>query len=676
MICTTKSYQRFKSAKGNFALMLGLVAMASGGLSLPAFAQDASVLKAEKAGPDMQWVDSMDLSQIEQGWGQAKARRSVGDNPITLAGVVYPHGVGSHAASTITIALKGAATHFASMVGIDDETGKKGSVIFIVKADGKQLAKTPVLHVGDSPQLISVDVTGAKQLTLEVDDAGDGITEDHGDWAGAILTLKKGSTVKPSIFTVPSAPPRIVLQQVSVVPQIHGARVVGATPGHPFLFLIAATGKGPLSYSAKGLPAGLTLNKENGVISGSLSSAGSTNVLLTVTGSKGVAKRQLTIVGGENKLSLTPPMGWNSWNVWAGKVDKKKVEDAADQMIASGLAAHGYSYINVDDTWEAGRDDQGNILSNEKFPDMPGLSAYIHDKGLKFGIYSSPGPKTCADFTGSYQHDDKDAATYAAWGVDYLKYDWCSYGEIVKDDHSIAADMKPYQIMGSALGKVNRDILYSLCQYGMGDVWKWGADPSINGNCWRTTGDITDNWGSLKSIFESQPGHEKYAGPGHWNDPDMLMVGIVGFGNTHPTGLKPNEQILHVSMWSLLAAPLLIGCDMTKLDPFTLALLANDEMIDIDQDPLGKGASLIIKKDGKQVWVRPLFDGTKAVGLVNTGSAPQTVTVKWADLGIKGAQPVRDIWLHKNVGTLKGSYSVEVPAHGCVMLKIGTAKKV
>ena len=206
---------------------------------------------------------------------------------------------------------------------------------------------------------------------------------------------------------------------------------------------------------------------------------------------------------------------------------------------------------------------------------MKALAAYVHSKGLRIGIYSSPGPTTCGGYTASWQHEQQDADTYAGWGIDYLKYDWCSYGDVATGD-GLERQIKPYRVMGAALRKEPRDIVFSLCQYGMADVWKWGA--TVDGNCWRTTGDIQDNWGSLRSIFTSQNGHEQYAGPGHWNDPDMLMVGIVGFGNTHPTHLKPNEQITHVSMWSLLSSPLLIGCDLTRLDPFTLALLTNDEV--------------------------------------------------------------------------------------------------
>jgi alpha-galactosidase len=638
------------------------------GASFPALAQNAPANSVS--------LETLDLSKITQGFGSPGMDKSVDGNPLTLGGVVYPHGIGTHAESVFVINLHGAATQFTATVGVDDEALKKGSVAFSVSVDGKTVAQTGVLHGGDKPQRLSVDLTGAKVLTLRVSDGGDGIMYDHADWADALLTLVPGATVKPEAFALPVEPPRLVIPAADPHPAIHGPRIVGATPGKPFLFLIPATGDGPLSYSAKSLPAGLMLDSQTGIISGALARAGTTSVTLMVRGPQGTSKRSLTIVGGAHKLALTPPMGWNSWNVWASLVDEGKVKDAANEMIAAGLARHGFQYVNIDDTWElgrsgdTGRDAQGNILSNSKFPDMTALAAYVHSKGLKIGLYSSPGPTTCGGYTASYQHEAQDAATYAKWGFDYLKYDWCSYDGVVHGDHSLPALQKPYNIMGTALAAQPRDIVFSLCQYGMGDVWEWGA--STGGNCWRTTGDIDDNWGSLHSIYERQAGHEKYAGPGHWNDPDMLMVGIVGKGKVHPTHLTPDEQILHISMWCLLSAPLLIGCDMTKLDPLTLALLTNDEALDIDQDPLGKAASLISKDDNDgEVWARPLFDGTHAVGLINGDLQPRIITVRWADLGIKGSQPVRDLWLHKDTGMSNGSYAVEVPAHGAVLLKIG-----
>ena len=626
------------------------------------------------------WAETLDLSRMTQGYGSPGMGKTVDGHPLTLGGTVYPHGFGTHAESVFVIALHGSAAQFTATVGIDDEVGQRGSAAFSVDVDGKTAAQTKVLHGGGQPVPLTVNLTGAKTLTLRVTDGGDGISFDHADWADAKLTLAPGTTARPEAFVIPTQPARLVVPAPDPKPAIHGPRLVGATPGKPFLFLIPATGDGPLVYRANPLPAGLKLDAKTGILSGALKSAGTTAVTLAVTGPRGTAKRVLTVIGGAHTLALTPPLGWNSWNVWAERVDAGKVRDAADEMIKAGLARHGFSYVNIDDTWElgrsenTGRDAQGNILTNAKFPDISGLAAYVHAKGLKIGIYSSPGPFTCGGYTASYKHEALDAATYARWGMDYLKYDWCSYGDVVQGDNSLPALEKPYALMGAALANQPRDIVYSFCQYGMGDVWKWAA--AAGGNSWRTTGDIDDNWGSLHSIYESQAGHERYAGPGHWNDPDMLMVGIVGKGNVHPTHLTPNEQVLHISLWCLLSSPLLIGCDMTKLDPLTLALLTNDEALDIDQDPLGKPAGLVSKDaHNGEVWARPLFDGTHAVGLVNGDDKPRILTVRWSGLGVAGPLPVRDLWLHKGAGTFTGSYAVEVPAHGAVLLKIGKPKR-
>ena len=652
-----------------------LVAM-SGALLLPTFCAIAQsendILHGDKPASNVVYLDTLNLTNIMQDWGSAGAGKSVDGNPLSVGGTVYKHGIGTHAKSELAIDLKGGAKRFVAMVGVDDERKvSNGTVTFTVFVDGKKAADSGVLKAGGPAKLISVDLTGAKKMLLTVGDADDGITNDHADWAGAAILLNENAQ-KPITMGVPVEPARIALVAPSPAPAIHGARIVGGTPGRPFLFLVSATGKGPLTYSAAGLPAGLTINRGNGAISGTIKQAGTYSVKLTVQGPAGTASRKLTIVGGEHKLALTPPMGWNSWNVWAGEVDDAKVRAAADAMISSGLAAHGFQYVNIDDTWEGNRDASGEILTNKKFPDMKATSDYVHSKGLKIGIYSSPGPKTCAGFEASYQHEVQDANTYAKWGIDYLKHDWCSYGSIAKDN-SLTELQKPYFTMRDALYNCGRDIVYSLCQYGMGDVWKWGAE--VGGNCWRTTGDINDSWGSLRGIYKSQAGHEKYAGPGHWNDPDMLVVGAVGWGNPHPSHLTPNEQVLHISMWCLLSSPLLIGCDMSKMDQFTVALLSNDEALDINQDPLGKPAGLTWEKEGLEVWSRKLYDGTYAVGLVNSTVQAAKISADWSAIGIKGSQPVRDLWLHKNVGSFTGSYSVDVPAHGCVLLKIGKSKE-
>jgi alpha-galactosidase len=267
-----------------------------------------------------------------------------------------------------------------------------------------------------------------------------------------------------------------------------------------------------------------------------------------------------------------------------------------------------------------------------------------------------------------------DAATYAKWGVDYLKYDWCSYSEIAQD-HSLLVMQEPYKVMRKGLDDSDRDIVYSICQYGAGGVWKWGA--KVGGNCWRTTGDISDNWHSMVNIGFNQNGHEKHARPGHWNDPDMLIVGNLGWGpNLHPTRLTPNEQITHITLWSLLASPLLLGCDLSQLDKFTLDLLTNDDVLDVNQDPLGRPAARKVKTEATQIWARPLWDGTTAVGLFNLGPEPIAVTAQWSDLGITGPQPVRDLWRKKDIGTSDGSYTVTVPRHGAVLVKIGKPERV
>jgi alpha-galactosidase len=434
-----------------------------------------------------------------------------------------------------------------------------------------------------------------------------------------------------------------------------------------------------MKFKAKGLPGGLELDEASGIIAGKIKKAGNYEVNITASNNKGTAERKLTIICGD-QIALTPPLGWNSWNCFACDVDQEKVKAAADAMVKSGLADHGWSYINIDDCWMVKpesddpvvggkiRDAQGNMNTNKKFPDMKGLTDYVHKLGLKVGTYSGPGPKTCAGYTACYQFEEQDARKFAEWGFDYLKYDWCDYERIAKD-HSLPELKKPYVVMREALNKANRDIVYSLCQYGMGDVWKWGAE--VGGNCWRTTGDITDNWASVESIGFGQAGKEKFAGPGHWNDPDMLVVGKVGWGpQLHPTRLTPNEQYTHISLWALLASPLLIGCDMTQLDDFTYSLLTNDEVIDINQDPLGKQASRIVKYDDLEIWSKDLEDGSKAIGLFNRGMFASPVTVTWNSLNIIGSRIVRDVWTQKNEGSFEYKFTATVPAHGVKLIRI------
>jgi hypothetical protein len=484
------------------------------------------------------------------------------------------------------------------------------------------------------------------------------------------LSFVEGGT--PLIRTEDS--PYLLTPPIAKAPRINGPQVLGARPGHPFLFTIPASGERPMRFSAKGLPRGLNLDSATGLLQGVTPARGTYPIAVTAINAKGRTTRTLELVAGP-RIALTPPMGWNSWNAWGLAVDEEKVVASAKTFVDKGLRDHGWAYVNIDDGWEIPtrgdepkREPDGSIRVNGKFPDMARLGRRIHDQGLRFGIYSSPGPSTCGGYTGSFRFEAQDAQAFARWGVDYLKYDWCSYSEVAKDLTSLEELQKPYRVMDEALRGVGRDIVYSLCQYGMGKVWEWGD--AVGGQLWRTTGDITDTWESLRQIGFAQTENAPFAKPGNWNDPDMLVVGWVGWGpSLHPTRLTPDEQYTHLSLWSLLSAPLLIGCDLTRLDPFTLNLLTNDEVLAVDQDRLGRQATPVLKEGEIQVWVKDLADGHRAFGVFNLGDAPATYTVDLEKLGLKGRHRLRDLWRQKDLGLASGRVSLQVAPHGVVLLK-------
>ncbi|HEX4342626.1 MAG TPA: putative Ig domain-containing protein [Verrucomicrobiae bacterium] len=496
-------------------------------------------------------------------------------------------------------------------------------------------------------------------------------------WADALPITNASPELEPAIILTPKTSPK---------PRINSAKIFGVRPGAPFLFTVAASGERPMTFKASGLPKGLQLDAKTGRITGMLSEKGEQVVELTAKNRLGKAKAEFKIVCG-SQIGLTPAMGWNSWNCFASAVTAEDVKAAAKTMVEKGLINHGWTYINIDDYWEVNprrtndpslqgprRDAEGFIMPNPRFPDMQGLADFVHGEGLKIGLYSSPGPWTCGRCVGSYQHEDLDAQSYAKWGFDYLKYDWCSYTGVITNEnrtnYTLPTLKLPYQVMRAALDKVPRDIIFSMCQYGMGDVWKWGAE--VGGNSWRTTRDIGDNWGSMSRIGFGESPHAPYAGPGHFNDPDMLVIGMVGWGpKLHPTHLTPNEQYTHISLWCLLSAPLLIGCDMTQLDDFTLSLLSNDEVLEVDQDALGRQASRVAQNGNLEVWAKDMADGSKAVGLFNRGEASARVTVNWSEVGITGIHAVRDLWRQKDLGKFAEKFSADVPRHGVVLVKIG-----
>jgi alpha-galactosidase len=368
-------------------------------------------------------------------------------------------------------------------------------------------------------------------------------------------------------------------------------------------------------------------------------------------------------------LVQTPPMGWNSWNHFAGKVTQQDVMDAADALVKTGMRDAGYVYVNIDDTWEGERDAQGVLHTNSKFPDMKALGDYIHSRGLKFGIYSSPGPQTCARFEASYGHEQQDADLYASWGVDYLKYDLCSYGTMMRDaqkthpeDPEIFNRMmrESYVKMRNALDHTGRPIVFSLCQYGFDNVWEWG--PAVGGNLWRTTGDINDTWDRMSNIGFSQAGLAKYAAPGHWNDPDMLEIGNGK--------MSTDEYRTHMSLWVLLAAPLIAGNDLSKMSDDAKSILMNKGAIAIDQDPLGKQGDRVYEEGPHDVWSKPLSGGALAVGLFNRGELASPISVALKQLGVKKARTIVNVWTGETVEAKDGTLIAVVPKHGVVLLRI------
>jgi alpha-galactosidase len=631
------------------------------------------------------WVSSLEISNVSTGWSHAQADKSVSGKTLSIASKKFEHGLGTHADSVARIRLERRAERFSALVGVDDAAGNsKASVAFKVVGDGKTLWKTGVMRAGESAKPVEVDVRGVNTLLLIVDSAGDGIAYDHADWAEAKVEF---NGTRLSIIATPREEAVVLTPKPVAKPRVNGARIFGVRPGHPFLFTIPTTGERPMTFGAENLPEGLQVDPRTGQITGQLKNRGEFNVVLRASNSVGTAAGPFKIVCGDT-LALTPHMGWNSWYVWENHVTDQIMRAAADAMVTNGLVNHGYQYVNIDDCWAVKpgasdpalggepRDSDGHVNANKRFPDMKGLTDYIHSKGLKAGIYTSPGPLTCADHVGAYRHEEKDVARFAEWGFDFLKYDWCSYGRIAKDQ-SLAELQKPYRLIGDLLRQQNRDIVLNLCQYGMGKVWEWGKD--VGGHSWRTAGDLGGSFeGIPAALFRdgfdvyARNHLENYGGPGAWNDPDYLLLGYLSNwkGQTVPTPLSPNEQYTHVSLWCLVAAPLIFSGDINRLDEFTLSLLTNDEVLEVDQDPLGKPGRRITAEDDLEVWAKPMEDGSQAVGLFNRGEMDNVVIAKWSDLGLKGAQSVRDLWRQQDIGTFQNEFQTRVPRHGVVLVRI------
>lgn len=639
-------------------------------------------------------IETLDLSAIEQGWGKPQIARSVDGNPLRIGGKTYTSGLGTHAPSVFRIDLGGTAERFSAWVGIDDEVAKQSaSAIFQVIGDGKVLWQSEVLRNGAPAVRADVDLKGVRRLVLKVLETEDGMDYDHANWAEAVIEMVSGAAaaVKPA-----KEDPVIIRLPKQIVPRLTGPMVFGVRPGNPLRHVLTAIGQKPINFSATGLPKGVTLDRKSGEISGKLTEPGDYPVVVTASNSKGKSTRTLIIRCGSD-IALTPPMGWNTWQAIGGRVTSKYVEDNALALLKLGLKDHGFSYINIDDGWQGKRGGKHNaIMPNSKFPDMARLVSRIHGLGLRAGIYSTPwrgtyeghiggtgdnpdgtydwieAGKTDGFFRhknypdraghwkrGKYSFLPNDVKQWVDWKFDLMKYDW-----------------GPWQVweveeMRLLLANCGRDIIYSLSNsapYPLAGEWASRA------TMWRTTGDMGNSWGTMRAIWRQQWKWVDYARPGHWNDPDMLLLGRVGWnGELQEPNLSPSEKRSHYSLWVLLSAPLLLSCDLPSLDEFTLSLLTNADVNDVNQDPLGRAARLWIQDSEQEVWVKQLANGDYAVGLFNLSDDPQEMTVSLDKIGLNGSFKVHDLWTGKKESKAVRALKGKVSRHGVLLVRLTPA---
>nr|WP_299417796.1 NPCBM/NEW2 domain-containing protein [uncultured Emticicia sp.] len=645
--------------------------------------------------PKSIWLDDLPIKSFSEGIPSVSAKTNAGGDSIRMNGKLFKHGVGVSSTSVLSFFLDGHATEFSAVVGVDDKGVKDLPLKFYVIGDRKVLFESGEMNLGDDPKNIKLNLTGIKRLGLLVTIEEKGFNRSYSNWAEAKFEMKDDFIPK----NTPNVDEKYILTPPpDKKPKINSPKLFGASPNNPFLYTIAATGERPMSFMVKNLPQGLSVDSKTGRIVGKVAKKGTYLSSITAKNAFGEAKKELKIIIGDT-IALTPPIGWNGWNSWARNIDREKVIASADAMVKMGLNQHGWTYINIDDAWQGQRGGTFNAIQpNEKFPNFKAMADYIHGLGLKLGVYSTPmitsyagyigGTSDFADgkitdsikknkrdfrYVGKYRFEENDAKQMAEWGVDYLKYDW-------------RIEVPSAERMSLALKKSGRDIVYSISNSApFANVKDWVRLT----NTYRTGPDIRDSWLSLYISAFTLDKWSPYGGHGHWLDPDMMILGNVTTGTElHPTRLTPDEQYSHVSLFSLLSAPLLIGCPIEQLDAFTLNLLTNDEVIEINQDPLGKPARLLSYEDGVQIWVKPLADGSYSVGLFNIanfGKTPETY-FRWGDeiaknytfdftkIGLKGKFKLHDVWRQKDIGTFNGSFNTEIRHHGVVMLRMFSVK--
>ncbi len=666
---------------------------------------DFDKVSADKSGWSRVWLDDLGVAHFKQEVGTPQVNRSVTEGDLVVAGVKYSRGIGTHAESGAVYEIPSGTLDFTAMGGISDDVlgqewhGKKAGCLFKVIGDNVVLWESGLMRAGDKAKQVKVSLQGIHEMRLVVEDGPDGNAFDHANWMDARFTCmadapeaRAWTEDRSSFILTPTPGP---------APRINGATVVGGTPGKPFLFRIPTTGTRPIEFRAKGLPEGIVLDRETGILRGTVPAEGTYKVTVHAHNQDGEDERELRIVSGDT-LALTPPMGWNSWYCWSESISAEKVRNAAQALVSQGLADHGWTYVNIDDCWQGERGGPLNaIQGNARFEDIKGLCEAVHREGLKVGIYSTPWIGSYAGFVGGssmsangrspelhvapedrsqpaqvygrypnfhnlnldrvgeYWLCDEDAKQWSDWGIDFVKYDW-------KPN-----DVPTSRRLEEGLRRSGRDMILSLS-----NDTPFGNAVGISkmANLWRTGGDIHDDWASILRNGFDKTQWIPFAGPGHWNDPDMLQVGMAGVPNNYvrtlkPSRLTPDEQYSHVSLWSLLSAPLLISCDVESMDAFTLNLLTNDEVIAVNQDALGKSAAPV--GGNKEIWLKELEDGSYALGVFNLEGGKRRIEVTWDQLGLPaGLWQVRDLWRQKELGEERSGFSTEVESHGVTLVSL------
>lgn len=653
-------------------------------VSLTSFAQTTRTI----------WFDDLPIQTFSEGLRPVQAKRNYSNDTLRINGKAYLRGLGGQSPCILPFTVNGKAKHFHALIAADDLGNKDIPLSFFVLGDGKVLFEKKDMRMGDQPVPVDVDLTGVRQLGLLVTDPVGGIANKrtYCNWIDARIEML-GDAVPD--YVLHQEKPYILTPPPAKTPKINSAKLFGATPGNPVLYTIAASGQRPMTFTATGLPKGLTLDPKTGIISGRVAGKGAYPVKLSAKNALGSATQSLTIHIGET-IAMTPPIGWNGWNSWEAHIDQEKVIASADAMVKTGLRDHGWVYINIDDAWQGKRGGPMNaLLPNAKFPKFKEMVDYIHSLGLKAGLYSTPyiasyggypgassdsahGGEThetimvnrrAFNHIGKFRFEENDARQMAEWGFDFLKYDW-------------RIDVNSTERMANALRASGRDVVFSLSNNA---PFEKVADWARLSNMYRSGPDIKDSWTSLYFTSFTLDKWGPTTGHGHWADPDMMIVGKVSIGPVmHDTRLTPDEQYSHISIFSLLSAPMLIGCPLEQLDAFTLNLLTNDEVIAINQDPLGKAARLVNEVDGVQIWVKPLEDGSVAVGLFNIANfgktpasffnwgAEKPVSFRFdlAGAGLQKTYTLRDVWRQKDLGTFTGSFTTDIPYHGVRFLRL------